>query len=115
MPKLQDMNVYDMWFQQDGATCHTVQKAIQLQHESFPGLVTSRFGDKNWPPRSCDSTPLDFLLWGFQNSKVYANKSKTTYALKEKFERCVNEIQSHLCNTVMGNFNKRDSLFVKKR
>ena len=28
------------------------------------GRVLSRFGDQNWPPRSCDLTLLDFFLIG---------------------------------------------------
>ncbi|EFN85184.1 hypothetical protein EAI_06378, partial [Harpegnathos saltator] len=36
VPKLQVMDVDDMWFQQDGATCHTARETIQLLHESFP-------------------------------------------------------------------------------
>ncbi|EFN81257.1 hypothetical protein EAI_08294, partial [Harpegnathos saltator] len=30
-------------------------------------------------------------------SKVYVNKPTTTHALKEEIERCINEIQPHLC------------------
>lgn len=107
VPKLQDVDVNDMWFQQDGATCHTTRETIQLLHESFPGRVISRFGDQNWPPRSCDLTPLDFFLWGFLKSKVYAIKPTTTLALKEEIERCINEIQPHLCKKVIENFDDR--------
>ncbi|EFN78794.1 hypothetical protein EAI_16705, partial [Harpegnathos saltator] len=59
--KLQDIDVDDMWFQQDGATCHTARETIQLLHESFPGRVISRFGDQIWPPRTYDLTPLAFF------------------------------------------------------
>jgi len=52
VPKLEDIDVTNMWFQQDGATCHTARETIQLLHETFPGRVLSRFGDQNWPPRS---------------------------------------------------------------
>ena len=30
----------------------------------------SSFGPVNWPPRSCDITPLDFFLWGYVKSEV---------------------------------------------
>ncbi|CAK9827661.1 hypothetical protein ANTRET_LOCUS5336 [Anthophora retusa] len=113
--KLQDMVVDDMWFQQDGATCHTARETIQLLHESLPSRVISRFGDKNWPPRSCDLTPLDFFLWGFFKSKVYANKPTTTHVLKEEIERCINEIQPHLCKTIMENFDKRVRMCQQSR
>ncbi|EFN78033.1 hypothetical protein EAI_06421, partial [Harpegnathos saltator] len=85
VPKLQDMDVDDMWFQQDGATCHTARETIQLLHESFPGRVISRFGDQI----------VRFLFGGFLKSKVYANKPTTIHALKEEIERC---------KTVMENF-----------
>ena len=64
-PKLDDIDVADTWFQQDDATCRTADETIQSPHETFPGRVLSRFGDRNWPPRSCDLTPLDFFLWGY--------------------------------------------------
>ena len=66
LPKLDDIDVADMWFQQDDATCHTANETIQLPHETFPGRVLSRFADQNWPPRSCDLTPLDFFLLLFE-------------------------------------------------
>lgn len=33
VPKLQDMDVSGMWFQQHGASCHKVQETIQLLYE----------------------------------------------------------------------------------
>ena len=95
-PKLDDIDVADTWFQQDDATCHTANETIQLPHETFPGRVLSRFGDQNWPPRSCDLTPLDFFLWGYSKWKVYVDNPTTTRALKEEIKRCINEIQLQL-------------------
>ncbi|CAF4889820.1 unnamed protein product [Pieris macdunnoughi] len=109
------MNVEGMWFQQDGAKCHTARETIQLLHQSFPGRVISRFGDQNWPPRSCDLTPLDFFLWGFLKSMVYANKPTTTQALKEEIGRCINEIPQHLCKKVIENFIKRSRVCQQSR
>lgn len=55
------MDVDTMWFQQNGAICHTAYATMKILHEEFEGVVIS-LKDVNWPPRSCDSTPLDFLL-----------------------------------------------------
>lgn len=50
---MQDMIVDNMWFQQDGATCHVAQETIQLLHESFPVIrVISYFDDQNWSNRA---------------------------------------------------------------
>ena len=70
-PELEDMDVDDVYLQQDGATCHTSGEAIGLLREKFPGRMISRKSDYNWPPRSCDLTPLDFFLWGYMKDKVY--------------------------------------------
>lgn len=43
VPKLQDMNVNNMWFQRDSAVLYKSQKTMQLLHESFPGSIISRF------------------------------------------------------------------------
>ena len=62
LSKLDDIDVVNMWFQQDDAICHTANETIQLLQEIFPCPVLSRFGDQNWPSRSCDLTLLDFFL-----------------------------------------------------
>ncbi|EFN63948.1 hypothetical protein EAG_14216, partial [Camponotus floridanus] len=64
-PEIEDMDLENMWFQQDGATSHTTRPILALLQEKFPGRVISRFGNVNWPSRSCDLTPLDFFLWGY--------------------------------------------------
>ena len=99
LPKLDDIDVNNMQFQQDDATCHIANERIQLLHETFAGCVLSHFGD--WLPRLYDLTPLDFFLWGYLKSKVYVNNPTTTHALQEEIKRCINEIQSQLCRKVM--------------
>ena len=34
-PKLNDMDTDDMWFQQEGATCHTADAKMDILHERF--------------------------------------------------------------------------------
>ncbi|CAK9811660.1 Transposable element Tc3 transposase [Anthophora quadrimaculata] len=113
--KLNNMNVDDMWFQQDGATCHTSKETVALLTEMFNGHIISRGGDINWPPRSCDLTPLDFFLWGFLKSKVYANNPKTIDELKNNITAAINEVEFQLCENVMENWVKRIGLLKKSR
>ncbi|GFV07617.1 DDE_3 domain-containing protein [Trichonephila clavipes] len=54
--------IQKLWFQQDGATCHTARATIDLLKDTFGDRLISRFGPVNWPPRSCDLTPLDYFL-----------------------------------------------------
>jgi len=36
-----------------------------------------------WAPHSLDLTPLDFMLWGYLKSEVYAGKPDSERSLKE--------------------------------
>ncbi|GFW48021.1 uncharacterized protein TNCV_2402081 [Trichonephila clavipes] len=62
IPELNNHDVQELWFQQDGATCHTARATIDLLKDTFGDRLISRFGTVNWPPRSCDLTPLDYFL-----------------------------------------------------
>ncbi|GFV18041.1 uncharacterized protein TNCV_168451 [Trichonephila clavipes] len=77
IPKLSNHDVQELWFQQDGAICHTARATIDLLKDTFGDRIISRFGPVNWPPRSCDLTPLDYFLWGYVKSLGYAVKPQT--------------------------------------
>ncbi|GFV91199.1 putative DD41D transposase [Trichonephila clavipes] len=62
IPELNNHDVQELWFQQDGATCHTARVTIDLLKDTFGDRLISRFGPVNWLPRSCDLTPLDYFL-----------------------------------------------------
>ncbi|GFX34436.1 putative transposable element [Trichonephila clavipes] len=62
IPELNNHDVQELWFQQDGATCHTARATTDLLKDTFGDRLISRFGPVNWPPRSCDLTLLDYFL-----------------------------------------------------
>ncbi|GFU26602.1 uncharacterized protein TNCV_1837301 [Trichonephila clavipes] len=62
IPELNNHDVQELWFQQDGATCHTARATIDLLKDTLGDRLISRFGSVNWPPSSCDLTPLDYFL-----------------------------------------------------
>jgi len=83
-PQLRSLqvNMEEMWFQQDGATAHTAWASMTVVRQMFPQHVVSRFGDVPWPPRSPDLYACDFFLWGYLKSKVYVRKPRTVDDLK---------------------------------
>ncbi|GFW10981.1 uncharacterized protein TNCV_4459561 [Trichonephila clavipes] len=87
IPELNNHDVQELWIQQDGATCHTARATIDLLKDTFGDRLISRFGPVNWPPRSCDLTPLDYFLWGYEShwSMRISHKRltiwKTTFAV----------------------------------
>ncbi|GFT73363.1 hypothetical protein TNCV_4009711 [Trichonephila clavipes] len=44
IPELNNHDVQELWFQQDGATCHTVRATIDLLKDTFGDRLISRFG-----------------------------------------------------------------------
>ncbi|GFX84074.1 putative LOC100569746 [Trichonephila clavipes] len=89
IPELNNHDVQELWFQQDGATCHTAPATIDLLKDTFGDRLISRFGPVNWPPRSCDFTPLDYFLWGYVKSLVYADKPQTLDHLEDNIRRVI--------------------------
>ncbi|GFV73348.1 uncharacterized protein TNCV_2010871 [Trichonephila clavipes] len=51
IPELNNLDVQELWFEQDGATCHTARATIDLLKDTFGDHLMSRFGPVNWPPR----------------------------------------------------------------
>ena len=92
-----------MWFYKDGATCHIADATMGILHGRFQGMVISRRGDVNWSSGSCDLTSLDFFLWGFLKSQVYANKPQSTDAPKFNITNAITQIQPDLCGRVIEN------------
>ena len=58
LPKMQELDLHDMWFQQDGATCQTARITMYLLSCLFGEHFISRSAAVNWPPRPRDLKPL---------------------------------------------------------
>ncbi|GFU95084.1 uncharacterized protein TNCV_4138681 [Trichonephila clavipes] len=97
----------ELWFQQDGATCHTARATIDLLKDMFGDRLISRFGPVNWPPRSCDLTPLDYFLWAYGKSLVYADKPQTLDHLEDNIRRVIADIHPQMLEKVIENWTSR--------
>ncbi|GFW23693.1 uncharacterized protein TNCV_2032361 [Trichonephila clavipes] len=107
IPELNNHDVQELWFQQDGATCHTACATIDLLKDLFGERLISRFGPVNWPPRSCDLTPLDYFLWGYVKSLDYADKPQTLVHLEDNIRRVIADIRSQMLEKVIENWTSR--------
>lgn len=65
LPEIEDLDLDDIWFQQDGAECHTACETMAVLRERFGEQLISCFGPVNWPPTLCDITSLDFFFGGY--------------------------------------------------
>ncbi|GFU93057.1 DUF4817 domain-containing protein [Trichonephila clavipes] len=102
-----EANPQELWFQQDGATCHTARATIDLLKDTFGDRLISRFGPVNWPPRSCDLTPPDYFLWGYVKSLVYADKPQTLDHLEDNIRRVIADIRPQMLEKVIENWTSR--------
>ena len=90
--KIEEEDIGNIWFQQDGATYHTTEATIDVLRPVFEDRIISRRADVVSPPRSCDLTPLDCYLWGAAKDKCYADKPETIDALKDNIREAIDDL-----------------------
>ncbi|GFW95821.1 uncharacterized protein TNCV_5023561 [Trichonephila clavipes] len=86
---------------------HTARARIDLLKDMFGDRLISRFGPVNWPPRSCDLTPLEYFLWGYVKSLVYADKPQTLDHLEDNIRRVIADIRPQMLEKVIENWTSR--------
>ena len=106
-PRLDKLDLGDIWFQQDGATAHTSRASMAVLREHFPERLISIRGDLEWPARSPDLTPCDFFLWGFLKSRVYVNRPSTLQDLKTNIQEEIANITPAMLARIMTNARNR--------
>jgi hypothetical protein len=107
LPKLDELGVRNVWFQQDGATAHTARASMALLREHFPQRLISLRGDLQWPARSPDLAPCDYFLWGYLKSLVYTNRPRTLAELKNNIRVAIADIGPDMLEKVERNFRSR--------
>ena len=105
--KIEEEDIGNICFQQDGATWHTAEATFDVLCFVFEDRIISRRADVVWPPRSCDLTSLDYYLWGAVKDKYYADKPETIAALKDNIREAIGEIQLNTIDNVLKNWNDR--------
>ena len=102
--KIEEEDIGNICLQQSGTTCHTAEATLQVLRPVFEDRIISRRADVVWPARSCDSTPLNYYLWGAVKDKYYADKPETIDALKDNIREAIGEIQLHTIDNVLKNW-----------
>ena len=97
IPQLAEMEVLDdaIWMQ-DGAPAHDTRVVTDLLRREFGNnRVISRKFPLEWPARSPDLTPCDFL-WGYLKSLVYHQPPQTMLELRQSIANAVRSIPPEL-------------------
>ncbi|GFW90450.1 putative DD41D transposase [Trichonephila clavipes] len=110
IPELKNHDVQELWFQQDGATCHITRATIDILKDTLGDRLISRFGPVNWPPRSCHLTLPDYFLyflWVYVKSLVYADQPQTLDHLEDYIRRVIADIRPQMLEKVIGSWTSR--------
>ncbi|GFX88659.1 DUF4817 domain-containing protein [Trichonephila clavipes] len=79
----------------------------ELLKDTLGDRLISRFGPVNRPPRSWDLTPLDYFLWSYVKSLVYADKPQTLDHLEDDIRRVIADIRPQMLEKIIENWTSR--------
>ncbi|GFT66997.1 transposable element Tc3 transposase [Trichonephila clavipes] len=85
IPELNNHDVQELWFQQDGATYHTARATIDLLKDTFGDRLISRFGP----------------------SLVNADKPQTLDHLEDNIRRVIADIRPQMLEKVIENWTSK--------
>ena len=105
--KIEEEDIGNIWFQQDGTTCHTADTTLDVLRSVFEDRFISRRADIVWPPRSYDLALLDYYLWSAVKDKCDADKPETIDALKDNICEAISGIQLYTIDNVLKNCTDR--------
>jgi hypothetical protein len=109
--QLDDIELNQGYFQQDGATCHTSNASMALIQSFFDDRIISK---NLWPPRSPDLTSPDFFLWGYLKERVYATRPRTLGDLKDNITNEINCIDNTMFQRTARNMERRVQLCLEE-
>jgi len=102
--QLKEDEIDKAYFQQDGATAHTVRMSMTLLDDMFADRITSK---TIWPPRSSDISLPDFFFRGVTKNSVYSNSPHTIDDLRMAITEHIRNVDRAILNTVFENTVQR--------
>jgi len=104
-----------MYYQHDGEPTHFSHVIRQYLNHKFPNRWIGRGGAENWPPRSPDLNPLDYHMWGYRKTMVYAHKVNTREELLQRmFGSARSIINAAVLCKVTSSLYTRVRIFIQK-
>ena len=105
--KMKEEYIGNIWFQQDGATCHTAKATLDVLRSVFEDRIISRRADVVWPPRSSNLIPLNYYLCGVVKDKCYVDKPETIDTLKDNIREAIGDTQLYTIDNVLKYWTDR--------
>ncbi|GFV48967.1 uncharacterized protein TNCV_2164571 [Trichonephila clavipes] len=96
-------------------SCGSNKTAQDTLKDTLGDRLISRSGHVNWPPRSCDLTPLDYFLWVYVKLLVYADKPQMLDHLEDNIRRVIADIRPQMLEKVIENWTSRLDYILANR
>ena len=111
MPRLQEQfEDTEFFFQKDVAPPHFHRDVKTYLDENMQKRWIGRRGTVEYPPRSPDSTPMDFVFGGFPKNEIYSRKPKTIadmrVAIEEECAQIPEEMLLDVCRSISSRYEK---------
>lgn len=103
----------NMVYQHDGAPAHFARDVRNHLNDRF-SLWIGRGGRVAWPARSPDLTPIDFFLWGYIKSKVYAVECQSRDEMMERITDAFRTVTQEMLRNVRNSLYRRAGLCIQQ-
>lgn len=114
--ELHDDELQQGFFQQDGASAHSARETIEDLQQYYADRLISRNTPIEWPPRSCDLTPLDFFVWPYLKNSIFKtpinNLEELTRRITAKCEDLNNS--PHILQNVFDGVRRRAQICIQE-
>ena len=87
--------IHQLWWFQDGAPAHRLRAVRDFLINTFGHRLVALGTGVEWPARSPDLTPLDFFLWGYLKSRVYATPPQNLADLRLRITNEINNLRNN--------------------
>jgi hypothetical protein len=106
LPQLKNMapdTLGNMWFQQDGANCHTLQPVMAFLWQTFDKRIILLISDAPGPHQSLDLTESEFFLRGYLTEQVYRRHPHTRLQFGHGIQHATEAITDNTVIAAMNN------------
>jgi hypothetical protein len=90
-------------FQQDNAPAHRARETVELLRCDTPEFI----GPDLWPPNSPDLNPVDYVIWGVMQQRVYQTPIRDVTELKERLIDTWANMKQHIIDEAIGQWRNR--------
>lgn len=112
--QLDEDELQNGYFQQDGATAHTTRETIDFLREFFDDRLISLHTQVEFPPRSPDLTIMDYFVFPYLKNRIFRTPVLNLQELQERItQECAN-ITPEMLQNAFDSMTRRVNLCIEQ-